>query len=423
MKYEVILELLFIFLFYSLIGWILEVVAVAIKEKKFVNRGVTNGPMCTIYGFCAVLMTLALNDVNNPVGLFIGSLIYGTAVEFITGKILERTSKKKWWDYSKKKFNLDGYICLQYSLLWGLLGVLLVKVFNPLFLLLFSKINIIIRTILVFVILGLLIIDWVTTFITIKYLNDQKFKDISTKFGNFILKNVQKRLEKAYPNLKKKSKVTEEQEKQKCGFYKLFIIFLVGAFVGDIVEIFFCRYTMGRFMSRSSLVWGQFSLVWGLAIALATLLLHRYQNKSNTFLFIFGTIMGGAFEYVCSVFTEFFFGTIFWDYSKIPFNINGRINLLYCFFWGFATIIFIKLVYPTISKWIEAIPKKIGKFFVTFAVIFMIIDLIVTGCVMMRYNTRNQGVEASNIVEKLCDKYADDEFMHHRWSNMKKPKK
>lgn len=176
-------------------------------------------------------------------------------------------------------------------------------------------------------------------------------------------------------------------------------------------------------MSRSSLVWGQFSLVWGLAIALATLLLHRYQNKSNTFLFIFGTIMGGAFEYVCSVFTEFFFGTIFWDYSKIPFNINGRINLLYCFFWGFATIIFIKLVYPTISKWIEAIPKKIGKIFVTFAVIFMIIDLIVTGCVMMRYNTRNQGVEASNIVEKLCDKYADDEFMHHRWSNMKKPKK
>ena len=180
-----------------------------------------------------------------------------------------------------------------------------------------------------------------------KNIKENNIEKITNRFGNWIFRAVQKRMELAYPSLKKKVKKDSNLPfASGCGFYKLFIIFLIGAFLGDIVEIFFCRYTAGKWMSRSSLIWGQFSIVWGLAFVIATILLNKYQHKSNTFLFIFGTILGGAFEYICSVFTEVFFGTIFWDYSKIPFNINGRINLLYCFFWGFATIIFIKLIYP-----------------------------------------------------------------------------
>ena len=82
----------------------------------------------------------------------------------------------------------------------------------------------------------------------------------------------------------------------------------MGAFIGDIVETIFCRVTMGVWMSRSSVVWGPFSIVWGLGIALATAMLYRYKDRSESFLFITGTLLGGAFEYLCSVFTEVVFG-------------------------------------------------------------------------------------------------------------------
>ena len=84
-------------------------------------------------------------------------------------------------------------------------------------------------------------------------------------------------------------------------------------------------------MSRSSLVWGPFSIVWGLAIALVTQVLYKYKDRSAFWLFGMGTLLGGAYEYLCSVFTELVFGKVFWDYSWMPFNLGGRINLLYCF--------------------------------------------------------------------------------------------
>ena len=81
-------------------------------------------------------------------------------------------------------------------------------------------------------------------------------------------------------------------------------------------------------MSRSSVIYGPFSIVWGLGCAFLTLLLYRYRNKSDSTIFLAGTLLGGAYEYICSVFTEMVFGTIFWDYSGFAFNLGGRINLV-----------------------------------------------------------------------------------------------
>ena len=422
MKYEVILYLLFLFLIYSFLGWVLEVIALAVKERKFVNRGITNGPFCTIYGIGAVLCTIALADATNVFSVFIGCLVYVTILEFITGRFLEKFNKNEWWDYSHKRFNLDGYICLEYSLLWGALGVLMFYIINPFLKFIFSHINIVICTIFVFILLLLIIIDDISSFVTLKFIKTDKMKDVSNRLGNWIFRHIKRRLEKAYPNVKKKPKV-KENFAEGFGFYKLFAIFLFSSFLGAIVEMIYCRYSMGRWMSRSSLIFGEVSLVWGLALVVASVLLYRYRNRDNTFLFFLGTIIGGAYEYICSVFTEFFFGTIFWDYSKIPFNINGRINLLYCFFWGFATVIFIKKIYPVLSECIEAIPRKIGIIVANIMFVVVVIDLILTGSAMMRYKTRNMGEEATNIVEVICDKCFDDEFMESRWQNMKRVKK
>ena len=107
-------------------------------------------------------------------------------------------------------------------------------------------------------------------------------------------------------------------------------------------------------MSRSSVVYGPFSIVWGLGCMLLTAVLYRQKDKSDGKIFIAGTFLGGAYEYLCSVFTELVFGTVFWDYSGFAFNLGGRINLLYCFFWGIAAVVWLKLIYPRLSALISA---------------------------------------------------------------------
>ena len=131
-----------------------------------------------------------------------------------------------------------------------------------------------------------------------------------------VYRYLERRVERAYPAVQPVSEKKEKTETgvfaEGCSFYKIVLLFIIGAFLGDITETIFCRITAGVWMSRSSLVWGPFSIVWGLAIALVTVLLYRYKDSSDRFLFLMGTVLGGAYEYLCSVFTEMMFGTVFW---------------------------------------------------------------------------------------------------------------
>ena len=122
-----------IYLVYSFLGWVGETVVATAKGRRFTNRGVASGPFCFVYGTAGVLITIGLNDQRASLAaLFFGSMIYATVVEWLTAKLLERIHHRRWWDYSDKKFNLDGYVCLQYSLLWGLLGMAAVRWGNDL---------------------------------------------------------------------------------------------------------------------------------------------------------------------------------------------------------------------------------------------------------------------------------------------------
>lgn len=242
--------------------------------------------------------------------------------------------------------------------------------------------------------------------------------------GEGVTRWVLKHLEKAYPRLNVRSILEAKLVRQKrreeeeagifavgCGFYKLICIFFLGAFLGDIVETIFCYLKYGEIMSRSSVVYGDFSIVWGFGCVLLTVILYQYRDRSDRFIFIYGTLLGGAYEYICSVLSEMVFGTVFWDYSNIPFNLGGRINLLYCFFWGFAAVIWMKGLYPFFSKWIEKIPKKAGVLITWIFVVFMIFDLALSGLAMMRFSVRQtEKKEASNQIER----YLDDNFPDER---------
>ena len=116
-------------------------------------------------------------------------------------------------------------------------------------------------------------------------------------------------------------------------FYKLFLILFIGSFAGVIIELLWCFIRHGYFESRSGLVYGPFNLVYGLGALCLTLTLYKYRNRSAIYSFIGGFITGSVVEYLCSYFQEMLFGSTSWDYSRIPFNLNGRICLLYSIFW------------------------------------------------------------------------------------------
>lgn len=132
-----------------------------------------------------------------------------------------------------------------------------------------------------------------------------------------------------------------------------------------------------------------------------------------------GAIVGGVYEYMCSVFTEYVFGTVFWDYSDMPFNINGRTNLLFCIFWGLLAVVWIKVLYPAISGWIEHLPTLYAKVVTWALVLLMIADALLTGAVMLRYVERSYDLEAGNVLEEFIDNNYSDEFVEERWPNMK----
>ena len=128
--------------------------------------------------------------------------------------------------------------------------------------------------------------------------------------------------------------------------------------------------------------------------------------------------MGGAYEYICSVFTEIVFGTVFWDYSKIPFNLGGRINLLYCFFWGIAAVVWMKGLYPRISKWIERIPRKIGTWLTWGLIVFMIFDVSLSGLALNRYTVRQTGNGIHTPADEFLDEHFPDERIERIYPNL-----
>ena len=129
---DVLIQILWVFPIYSLLGWCLEVIYSSVVTGKFVNRGFLNGSICPIYGLGASLMILCLTPVaHNLIALFFGALLLGSLLELVGGFLLKHLFHITWWDYSDEPLNIGGYICLKFSLVWGVIGVLLIGVIHP----------------------------------------------------------------------------------------------------------------------------------------------------------------------------------------------------------------------------------------------------------------------------------------------------
>lgn len=443
-------ELCWFFLIYSFAGWCAGVVANAVRNRKFVNTGFMNMPFCLSYGVCAVLCCIFLPELRHRIFfLFIGGALLAAFVSIMTGLILEHIFHRKWWDYSKNRFQYEGYFGIWHLLIFGAAIVVMMKFANPLILQILKQIPHFIGRIILIIAYILMGIDFLGSVIAILQLKiklrrimqlNENMQKVSENVGNAITVRIQKRMMRAYPNIKTeniKESVRKNTKKEKtvfaegCCFFKIFWLFLIGAFIGDLVETLFCRYSMGRWMSRSSVVYGPFSIVWGLGCAMFTALLYKYKEKSDRYIFMLGTVLGGAYEYACSIFTELVFGTVFWDYSKLPFNLGGRINLLFCFFWGIAAVVWLKIIYPKLSNLIEKIPIKTGNILTWILILFMIFNAGMSTLALNRYNQRQQGSlqktpqmtaaaeDSRTDLEKFLDKHFPDKRMEQIYPNAK----
>lgn len=434
-------DLVWLFFIYSFIGWCIEVCYSALRKKQFVNRGFVASPLCPIYGFGAVLFAVFLPELTGkPFFLFLGGLILATMLEYSTGMLMEKIFQKKLWDYSAVKFNLSGFVCARCSLLWGVLAVVTMLFVNPFVCGIFNMIPYPIALVLQWAGVLLLLLDFLTTAmavmgmkITAKRLAQlsEGIQQTSSFLENKLTLAIRKRMQKSFPSIDRESivegfrrKLETGREKavfaEGCSFYKLVALFFIGSFLGDLVETLFCLATTGILMSRSSVVYGPFSIVWGLGCSLLTLFLYRYRGKSDRHIFLAGALLGGAYEYICSVFTELVFGTVFWDYSGFTFNLGGRINLLFCFFWGIAAVVWLKIIYPRLSGLIERLPIKTGKLLCNFLICFMIVNMIISSLALARYTERNTLPDApAGSLDTFLDRHFPDERMERIYPNAK----
>lgn len=225
-----------LFWLYAILGWFLETTFVALKSKRYINRGFFLGPYCPIYGFGAILLLPLKSYQNDPLVVFILSVVICSIVEYITSYLMELVFKVRWWDYSNRTLNINGRICLFNSICFGFLGMFLVCYLNPYFVSLLYNLNDILIKIIAFSLLIITLVDFLLTYSimfdirkTIVNLKDKTLTNLFqsntdgteeiSKMIRTILKEktlIHKHLSKSYNNLKVyKSNFFEKTEKLK----------------------------------------------------------------------------------------------------------------------------------------------------------------------------------------------------------------
>ncbi len=493
---------LWCFFIYAFLGWCGEVVFAAAVEKRFVNRGFLNGPLCPIYGFGVVLIDFCLRPIGHSVpALLLGSMILGTALEWLAGFLLEKLFHQKWWDYSDEPHNLNGYVCLKFSIVWAFAGTAVVGWVVPLSRTVISLIPKTLGWVLLIVLLALTLADFSVTVVAIAGINrklknleyvSKKLKAGSDKLGEGLFNGavamedkrqtlekdwqreaarlkekyeealstnpLHRRILKAFPDLRSlkhneqlealrqnvsgirrkssealkrrneaavavyEEKLAEGQEAPFAfgrGFAKLFWIFMIGNVTGCVLETLYALLTPPHhFELRVSVVFGPFILVYGFGAVAITLFLSKMYNQKDILIFFASMVIGGGFEYLCSFLQQAMFGTVSWEYSQSPLNVGGRTSLLYSFFWGVLGLIWVKDLYPVLSRKIESIPKKVGRPLTAVVAVLMAVDILLSAGAVYRQSQRVNNIPATNAVQAFFDRVFPDEFLQVIYPNM-----
>ncbi len=200
---------------------------------------------------------------------------------------------------------------------------------------------------------------------------------------------------------------------------RLFWLGVIGAVLGALAETAFMFLTRGHYYNRSSLLWGQFSLVWGAGAILFTLVLQRYVQRGTWAVFLAGAFWGTVFELICSWGLELCFGVIFWDYSHLPLSIGGRINLVFSCFWGAAATVWTLWLLPWLNGLLDRVPVRALRWATVFLLAFLLVDVAATCLALLRLDARQNGVAARTALDRLLDRRWGDQRLFDHFPNMR----
>lgn len=462
---QFLLDLLWYFVIFSFFGWVASSFRSLLLEKKFSNNGFLTSPFCPMYGFSAVICYTALKPFeNSKLILFIGSTLILSALMVVVGVLVEKTLKFKPWDFSSSKFSIGNYITFPYALFLGLLGMLLVGLIIPVLRTAVEAIPFWVSLILVLCFCGIIAIDYVFSMITTirllrriaklknsselmdKGATEVEIQELEENYNRLFTENIlRKRLAHAYPdlthmayvkqinakieeikqdNMKEYTQTFESKEDKPFAygfcFTKLFYLFVIGSFIGTILETIWAFCVDGHFEMRVGMVYGPFIPVYGGGACFLTAALYKLYKLNDTLVFVISAFVGAGFEYFCSWLQEQMFGTVSWDYSDTPFNLDGRTNLMYALIWGFLGLVLVRYLYPWTAKLIEKIPKRAGAIITTFLIVFMAFNGFMSVTATARWTQRTEGVPASNSFEEYLDEKFDNEKMEFLFPGMKK---
>ncbi len=443
-------ELLIFFLIYGFMGWVSEVVLTSVTRRKFCNRGFFNMPMCPKYGIMADILILVLPTVGEELSFinvatqYVITLMVVSVVDFITSYMAHRLLHRRLQQYERDTLLGGELKDTTVAMLKSAVILIIVKLLHPFIYTFVRLLPLWLLQIVGLALLALLALDM----ISVVYASEMKKHREKTEggknsgksgkkgrhvevtqaiseenLGNRLCNAIWKRLEKAYPGMEERADIRSGKyvfAKGLC-LNKLLWIFIIWAFVGDLFETVFVWATTGVWMSRTSVIYGTFSIVWGFGAVIITVVTQRLAGREDRYVFLTGSVLWGVYEYTCSVISEAVFGRTFWDYSDMMFNIGGRTNLMFCLFGGLLSVMWVKILYPPMSSLIEKTPPAIGMIVTWGVIVVMIADLLLSGAVLSRYVNRLEGQEAQNVLEEFIDENYSDEFVESVWPNMQVP--
>lgn len=418
-------DLLCCLLLYSFLGWAAEMGYFTIKNKRFVNSGFLDLPFALPYGIAAVLLIIALPTLQHNIPLqYVLTFVVVGMVWTLSEHFVKRVSRHNAFEREHRLMFYNNR-SIGYHLLLAALYLTGYLVVHPVLMALMILLPDLLVNITVAAWMMLLAADFFSVLYTIRTSHVSKtgaaMQRRTIRLLDRATASIWKRLQKEYPGIREPLDLTRPQYVFAEGlcFDKLVWVFLASSFLGALIEMVYCYSIDGFWMNRSSLLYGTFSVVWGFGAVILTIMLQKLKGKSVFWIFAAGFLIGGSYEYLCSVMSEIVFGTVFWDYSNMPLNIGGRTNVLYCVAWGILAVIWMKGIYPVMDKSIEKIPTLLGECITWAIVVVIFCDGLLTAGAMMRYTDRQTSPEPQNVMEEFLDSNYDDAWMEQRWPNMK----
>ena len=241
----------------------------------------------------------------------------------------------------------------------------------------------------------------------------------------------------------KQFEITREDEPREKQFsilgftiWRIIIYFIIYSILGYVIETIFGLITKGVLESRKNFLYGPFCCIYGIGALVVILGLQKFK-KNNYIIFFGGVIIGSIVEYLISLIGEFIFHIKWWDYSNMPFNINGRICLAFSFLWGILAIYLMCHIHPNIDKFINKFSPKTIKIVAIIGMIYMLISLFVTSFALeiffarlvQDYNLELKDMDSYIIkatyiynipkIKQISDKYFSNEKMLKTFPNIK----